>query len=278
MARLDSGRGNSNGIWLCERGLEARGHWLVASSEPPFAPFGMEIRSVKYRPIPEPMIVNAVNKRDGLTLARFVASPLPNSAPYALLIPGGTGCWFSYGRTAAFDFAPAAAIEESSRAAAAWLQRELRNPSSSVKFANDWIALNVMGKVAALYGADWIDETEVVMRHVLRVLPDWDEANRWQGWTIHPHAPHICGWMKRDESSAQFLDKWSDWLAARCQLRRLKNWPDHRCIGDLKEHEMLQASLSGAPSAHQRLESLLWLRAWLRNAATPPERERLLVI
>lgn len=115
--RLDSGIPAYNAIWLRERGLESRGHWVVACSEPPFAPFHPRIPSVKYRPVPKPMIISAVNNRDGLTLARFVASPLPDSAPYALLIPNGAGCWFSYGRAVSFDFAPNSAIEASSEGA-----------------------------------------------------------------------------------------------------------------------------------------------------------------
>ena len=278
MARLDSGRGNEYGIWLCERGLEARGHWLVASSEPSFEPFVIEITSTKRRPVPDPRIVSALCNRDGLTLARFVASPLPRSAPYALLIPNGTGCWYSYGRVASFDFAPTPAIEESSASAAAWLHGELAGVNSSVAFANEWISLNSEGKVSRLYGADWLAETQTVMRHVLRVLPAWSEKNRWEGWTIHPRAPHICGWMMRDEKSAQFLDKWSQWLIERCRSRQSQSWPGHRCIDEFKEDDAIQAFVSSAPSSHQRLESLLWLRDWLRDAATPDECAQLLAI
>ena len=274
--RLDSGKPVYNGLWLRERGQEARGHWIVVSSEPPFAPYNMEIRSAKRWPDAEPTIANALDNRDGLTLARFVASPLRNSAPYALLMPGGTGCWFSYGRAASFDFAPNDAIAASSSAAATWLHRALSDKNSSVKFANEWISLNATGKVAALYGAAWLAQTHGAMRHILRALPAWNEINVLEEWAIHARAPHSRGWSAPDEASARQLESWAAWLAARFRARRLESWPDYRCIADIKEDEITQVTLRNPSSFHQKLESLLWLRDWLRDAATADECAQLL--
>ena len=274
--RLDSGKPVYNGLWLRERGQEARGHWIVAGSEPPFAPYDMEIRSLKKLPDAEPTIANALDNRDGLTLARFVASPLQNSAPYALLMPCGTGCWFSYGRVASFDFASTSEIEESSEAAGTWLVSELARPDSSVKFANDWISLNATGKVAALYGANWLTQTHGAMRHVLRALPAWNEINVVEEWAIHARAPHSRGWSAPDEASARQLEIWAAWLTARFRARRLESWPDYRCIADTKEDEITQVTLRSPSSSHQKVESLLWLRDWLRDAATADECAQLL--
>ena len=273
---LSYGSAGAHGIWLRERGQEYRGHWVVAQSEPPFAPFQIEINWSGSRPIPDPRVISALSNRDGLTLARFVASPLRNSAPYALLMPGGTGCWFSYGRTASFDFAPNDAIAASSSAAATWLHRALSDENSSVKFANEWISLNATGKVAALYGAAWLAQTHGAMRHVLRALPAWNEINVLEEWAIHARAPHSRGWSAPDEASARQLESWAAWLAARFRARRLESWPDYRCIADIKEDEITQVTLRSPSSSHQKLESLLWLRDWLRDAATADECAQLL--
>ena len=269
--RLDSGGYSaSHSIWLRERGQENRGHWIVASSEPPFAPFDVQFRSVTELPNLQPTIASALDNRDGLTLARFVASPLENSAPYALLIPDGTGCWFAYGRTAAFDFAPNDSIAQSSQAAAAWLQSALRD-DSSVKFANHWIACSAQDKIAALYGAPWLAQTRAAMRHVLRALSGWSEFNILEEWAIHASAPHSRGWSAPDEARARLLEDWGEWLARRFHARRLDNWPDYRCIGEAREDEITHVILWSASSSHQQMESLLWLRDWLRDAATPDE-------
>ena len=306
VARLECWPGSKRAVLVCD--LDDEGEWIVARGGAPWlvsrpkrwlhrgwacdtatratvAP--AQLKRLSSRELGR--IVKAACAGGDLYLARLVCGDDPLDAPAAQLCGLELCSWIGWEpdqTPACFVLSPA----NRELARTRWryaLQEEFQQVESDCRFAWTWfgwseverihysgLASNALFRILGMHEA---------MNNVLKVCASlWEKSPGWT-WLLH-FPPQMAPWVLladgRGHSPLGELQAWHDFLMSYLVPDVREDWlRDHVCVRDFwLEHQrpLVIAQVRVAPTAHERLEAKLALRAWLQNKAKPEKINQLL--
>jgi hypothetical protein len=206
-----------------------------------------------------------------------------------LLLGNNVGKWFDvhveFRTRATFDFdAPFSFIGADRSEIQSFWQREMADVDSAVGFSARFASLDSDGRVDLIFG-ERRRELEQVMEWVLRCEPLlWKCGSEWD-WKLGPKIADFsylfCPFVDNFENFAvnlPFIYAMGRFLSEEHIPKLTKSLcGKHRCVRDFLESEPVWIHhFSKTPTAHEKVETAIQLRKWLRDNNAPAEIETLL--
>lgn len=286
-------------IFVTEVGREGAGNWVVCDRHnlTPTELVGMNLSAESKQ------ILLSWNRQDyALGRLFYLRRKGKRSLGRVILGEDGFGAWLnnhlSGHEEMQFDFTLDAAVFRDNRMGIAeWLEQERADFNSDLSFAGRWKRTNRDEEREELVYGQHLVELERAMRWALMYqLLVWEEDDDWTWNLATPHkypAFDLRLWqgnLSAGSSDARWFseEELSEKSPLLSKLNRfvIENYfPEitapvrakHRSVRMVLEERGFSLEVTvGEPTAHERIEAALQLRAWLQQNNAPPEIEALL--